>query len=102
VGFFFKSSIFNTYCIWKSCSLVKSTLYIIEYQFPFTCWYIIVCTRIYNPNNALNGIAQYKNMHCREMLKLQVAKNRNATMICRETGSVHDLNVGRLSSCSNS
>ena len=38
-----------------------------------------------------------QDMHCQDILKLAVAKNRTATMIRRETGSVHDLNVSRLS-----
>ena len=38
-----------------------------------------------------------QDMHWQEILKLPVAKNRTATMIRRENGSVRDLNVGRLS-----
>ena len=36
-------------------------------------------------------------MHWQEILKILVAKNRTATMITRETGRGHDLNVSRLS-----
>ena len=91
VDFFYnsdKGSIFNTNCIWKSWYLIKSTLYFIEF---FTSCICVYCTCICNPKTLFNT----QDMHGREILKLPEAKNRTATMIRREKGSVHDLSVGR-------